>query len=158
MSVLTSAAQAVVDELNEDPETNFGLNFTAERSYADWDLPLEDLDELHVDVVPHPQSKTELSVSDTLSYEVRSTILVRKRFGTDFQDNSGRTIVDEVDTLVGVVEAIAEYFVKLVMTNDTDAIWQAVELPDHYVRDHLREHRQFTGTVRLTHRIDKVLA
>ena len=63
-----------------------------ERSYADWELSLEDSDVLHVDVVPVTTGQqVDLNTRGTRRYTVPIDIAIRKRFSTTKQnDDTGR--------------------------------------------------------------------
>lgn len=149
--------------------TDFGLPVTIERSYADWELKLEamdllelqqDIDKLRIDVVTHTtQQRTELTSRGVVKYIVPVDIAVRRKFGTDKQnDNTGRIKIEEIDALVKLVEDIHLLFTPRPLTDFAYAVWDGesggtniVVNPDQKM---LREKRQFTGIVRIFFRAD----
>lgn len=148
---------------------DFGVPFTAERSYADWELKLDamdllelqqDIDKLRVDVVAHTtQQRTELTSRGIVKYIVPVDIAVRRKFGTDKQnDETGRIKIEEIDQLVKLVEDIHLLFTPQRLTEFDYAVWDGedggtsiVVNPDQKL---LREKRQFTGIVRIFFRAD----
>jgi hypothetical protein len=143
---LVAVAEAIKEELNAQPQT-FTLPFDAVRSY-DTETELEDLDTLHVDVVP---VKAPISLETQGSVEYRSAvdIGVRKKFGQADRDASGAIDIAKIDQLILLVQQIAEALIEMRLTAHPDAAWQSTEVRVWYVPRHLRELGQFTGIVRV---------
>lgn len=130
-----------------------------ERSYADWSLELEGLDAetTRVDVVAHTaEQATDLAARGSLRYRIPVDIAVRKKFPASAQDDrSGRITNDAIDPLVKLVEEIHELFTPNRLTDYLKAVWQDTTIVVSPDRDALREHRQFTGIVRVLFWVDK---
>jgi hypothetical protein len=129
-----------------------GVPVPAVRSYAEWDEALEDLNTLHVDVVPlQTGPATSLEARGEVEYSCEIDIGVRYRFGTaDQESTTGRVDPDEIDALKLLVQAIAEFFMVDRLTDTNMSIWQETEIKLGWSRKHLRQMRQFFGFVRLT--------
>jgi hypothetical protein len=155
-SILLTAGDLLTAAINAN-EWQGVEPFKAVRSYATWDQELKDQDVLHVDVVPVFDPKTELETRGDLKYTLAYDIGVRQRFGADKQDQTnGGILTAAIDPLVSFVEAINDYFSADRFT-DTAITWSETEFRAAYVRDQLREMRQFTGIVRLTFEATKSL-
>lgn len=146
-AILVSTADAVLNSLADQ---RFSQEFEPERSYADWELPLEDSDDLHVDIVPVNSPDFELETRGSISYAPQVDIVVRKRLAQDQQEADGSFVLPEIDDLVYLVEEIAEYFVADRFSEIESIVWQRTQILAAYKPSHLRQHRQFTGIVRLT--------
>lgn len=159
-AVLVDVCEAVKDELELG---SFVFAIEPERSYADWDEKLEDLDDLRVDVVPVGVRLTQLDARGELIYQCEIDVGVRKRFSADDHDDAtGRIERSEIDDLVLLVEQMHEYFVDADnngrrLTNYAAAVWQECSIRASYVREHLRELQQFTGIIRVTYEATKAL-
>ena len=151
-AVLVDVADAITTALNGG---SFSESFTAVRSYAEWDEALTDVDTLRVDVVPvNYTERSQLVSRNAYEYQVETDIGVRKRFAVADQDaTTGRIDTAEIDALVLLVEEINEFFIHDAL-GSTGTVWDAVEIRAAYVREHLRNMRQFTGIVRVTHTKD----
>jgi hypothetical protein len=131
-----------------------------ERSYADWDLALEDADNLHVDVVAvTTEQKSELAVrGPSIQYIIPVDIAIRQRFGSDKQNpDTGRIEVASVDALCQLTEEIHELFMPNRLTDFSDGVWQETKILACPVLKHLKELRQFTGIVRVSFAVVKKL-
>ena len=131
----------------------FSQPFTAERSYADWELPLDDdaADDLRVDVVPVNNPATELESRDQVNYKAAADIVVRKKLNVSEQDPStGRIELAKIDALVALVLEIHQFFLAARLASYDSASWDKTEVRAAYIPKHLRQHRQFTGIVRVT--------
>ena len=147
---LARVADAIVSAINA--EITWGVDFRAERSYADFDDQLHELNSVRVDVVPQFAPTLEMDTRATNGWEMFVDVGVRKRFQVDEIDaTSGRLRVDAIDELVGLVERFAEFFTaeRFTALNDIGAVWIENQIPAAYVRDHLREWSQFTAFVRI---------
>lgn len=150
IDVLEKVATGVTSAL---AGATFSQTFTAERSYADWELPLDDdaADDLRVDVVPVNNPATELEARDQVNYTVAADIVVRKKLNVAEQDPStGRIELAEIDALVALVLEIHQFFLAARLASYDSASWDKTEVRAAYIPKHLRQHRQFTGIVRVT--------
>jgi len=146
-AILVSTADAVLSVLSDN---KFSQEFEPVRSYADWELPLEDSDDLHVDVVPVGSPDMELETRGSIGYTPQVDIVIRKRMAAGQQEPDGTVILPDVDDLVFLVQEIAEYFVVDRFGDLESIAWQRTQILAAYKPSHLRQHRQFTGIVRLT--------
>lgn len=157
-AVLVSIADAIKDEINS--MTGLIREVTAERSYADWDLPLDDFDQLQVDVVPVNTAETELDARGQTRYLCRTYIGVRYRFRPeDRVAASGRIDLEQIDELIELLEQFHDEFIKegngRRLTSYTTAVWQETSIRTWYIREHLREHGQFTGIIETSYEVTK---
>lgn len=145
---MTTACELVLRAIKGN-QASFGIEFKAERSYADWSLELADAGELRVDVVGAAITSGPASRS-TLRHEVSIDIGVRKRFGIeDSKATNGRIELDEKDRLAKFVLDIHKFLCshgqRQIGTNIT---WKSTELRAVYLAEHLKQFRQFTGIMR----------
>lgn len=155
-AVLVDVADAVVWELKTKP---FFLSFTCERSYAEWDLPLEDGDDaLRVDVVPVGSLPAELDTRASSEYRPACDVVIRKRMlPADYVPSTKRLSLAKVDELVKLVEDIHDFLCSERLSKLPAAVWQETKILAAYKPSHLRTPHQFTGIVRVTYSIDKDL-
>jgi hypothetical protein len=147
VSASLSVADAIVSLLNSH---TFGVEFQAERNYADWDETLEEMDTLHVDVVPAGYKRAELVDRATTGFLCLVNIAVRKRFDLNEQLDDNRIDQDAIDDLVTLSEAIhSALATRRLDTPNYDPIWQETEMSLQFDRKALREHRQFTAILRV---------
>lgn len=157
-AVIVATAAAVVTALNAAPASVFAHPFQAERSYADWELPLEEsapTDRVLVDVTPVPPLATELASRADIRYAPAVDVIVRRRLNPNQREADGKLALPEVDSLVLLVEQIHEFFTPARLVAYDAAAWESTELLRQYVPSHLREHHQFTGQIRLTFTVHK---
>jgi hypothetical protein len=140
MAVIADIADAVVAELNAG---GFSQSLEATRCY----LPRFDLAEmkhLHVTVVPKGVAVTTGSRNHNQhDYEV--DIAVQKKLAA--MDNS------EIDTLVGLVDEIADHFRMKRLDSFRAAVWVKTQHEPIYAQEHLDQMRQFTSVLTLTFRM-----
>lgn len=151
-NVLTDIATVVTDALNGAPAGAFALSFEAVRSYADWELPLEENQggNLMVDVVPVGKLEGEIETVGSLKYSPDVDIAVRLGLGPERRDANNRFNVAEIDQLVEFVQSIAEYFAIDRFGGLTNFAWDSSRNNrTTIVYSHLRTHHQFTGIVRI---------
>ena len=155
-AVMIETADAIVAAMIDAPAATWELtDLQPERSYADWDEKLEDLDELRIDVVPSG-IESQLEHRGQLAYRVSTDIGVRQRFGQVSQDiNTGRIQLATVDRLALLTEQIHEYFTTDRLTDYLAAVWISTEYRVPFLREHLRELRQFTAIIRIVHDVTK---
>ena len=89
-AILVSTAVAVLGVLSDN---KFSQEFEPVRSYADWELPLEDSDDLHVDVVPVGSPDMELETRGSIGYAPQVDIVIRKRLAAGQQEADGTLIL-----------------------------------------------------------------
>ena len=160
-SILIDIAEAVKDEINS---AGFGRDFKAERSYADWDVKLEDVDVLRVDVVPVRCDPRQAS-RGLIEYECAVDIGIRKRFGSSTTETAtGRIQQDRIDELMELSQRISDYFLPSQavsgqdghpLTDVPEACWLQTENRAAFVPKHIREARQFTSIFRVTFLADR---
>jgi hypothetical protein len=157
-AALVYVADLVAAALNAH-EFGEGVAFKAERSYADWDLKLEDAGELHVDVVPMGHPTAILRSRGSVTYRVTVNIGLRKRFTQqESEQQTGRIDLAEVDRMVQLLEQIHELMCGWDKRSLADNVaWQESGITDSYVAEHLRQHRQYTGLILLTYHVTKTL-
>jgi len=157
MGLLHDTAEAVRDLLNAASLT---IDFDADVSY-DPELPLEDLDSLHVDVVA-ASLQQERSSRAGVAYNIGVDIAVRYRFGVSDQVAATQAIdIDSVGAYISLLEEIAEHLadpdnrVLTAVTGKPSWLTNDIRLP--WVPQLLRENRQYTGIMRATYFCDKDL-
>ena len=140
MAVIIDIADAVVAELSAG---TFSQPFEAKRHY----LPLFNLPEmkdLHVSVVPKGVAITSLSRGAN-QHDVQIDVAVQKKL--DAEANT------EIDTLMGLVEEIADFFRLRRLASYPNAVWTKTENLPVYAQEHLAEMRQFTSVLTMTFRV-----
>lgn len=162
MAVLSDIADAITTELNGH---TWSQAFTAERSYADWNEKLVDAEVLHVDVVPWRTADDELDDRGEITYRCDIDVLIRKRFGLTDQQIDGRIANEDVDDLLGLHQEIREFWLPSHdnvnqtgrrLTDVPNASWVATRSMADYVRPHFKQHRQYTGWLRITFELSRV--
>ncbi|WP_425618033.1 hypothetical protein NA78x_001726 [Anatilimnocola sp. NA78] len=159
LAVLVKVADGVTAQLAAALEDGWfeGLQFTPERSYADWlDDELEDLDCLKVDVVPVAYDETDLEGRGSCGYLVSVDIGVRLKFGLRDQVQGNRIRLAEVDRLILFVQELHEYFIKAGdgtgigrrLESFPGATWRESRIRTTFSRRHLRDKRMFLGVIR----------
>ncbi len=150
---LIKVAEAIRKEL---AGAVFSQSFQPVRSY-DTDTELEDLDVLHVDVVPagltpEPESNT------SMAYDCMVDIGIRKRFGSDAVDSdTGKLEEEEIDRLLAFEQDMIQFFPQRGLTAYTSAKFISIEVRIAWVPEHIRQYQQFTGILRVTYRSTKAL-
>ena len=159
-AVCVEVADAVVAMIRN---RQFNLDFVLERSYAEWDLELKELDnlelqesdKLRVDVVAHTtDQEVNLQTRSKVGMIVPVDIAIRRKFGPDKQDpDTGRVLLAEVDALMEFTQKLYLMFMPTRLTSFPDATWDeenggtTIEVAP--MRQHLRELHQFTGIIRV---------
>jgi len=158
VAVMHKVAQAVATEINTQDPGSWALDLQppAVFSYADWDEQLEDLDCLHVDVVPAGFSETEIDDRGDIAYLVQTDIGIRKRFTQDHQSsNTSRIELAHLAQLALLTEQLYEHFAAASaaarLPTLTQAVYSSSEIKAPYLRKHLRELRQWTSIISITH-------
>jgi hypothetical protein len=147
-ALIVSAGDAIVEAINEH---EWGIEFSAARSYADWADELKVENVLHVDVVPlqTAYAKSELASRGKVKHRLGFDIAVRKKFGRQDQNVENRVERAKLDSLVYLTEALHHFFVAGRLSGFEAAVWQSSDIVLTYSRKHLREYRQFLSIVRL---------
>lgn len=154
-SVLAECAQAAVDALNE--ADTFSQEFEAERSWADWDLPLEDQpsererEQVRVDAVPFGDITIELETPGTLKYRLTIDIAVRCRLGPERRGPNGRFNNAELDAFALLTQEIVEFFAVNRIGDSEQFAWDSTDgkITTFNVPKHLRENHQYTSIIRV---------
>lgn len=140
MAVIADIADAIVAELNAG---GFSQPIEASRCY----LPKFDLAEMkdvHVTVVPKGVAiRARTRNQNQHDYEI--DIAVQKKLTA--MDNG------EIDTLVGLVDEIADHFRMKRLDNLRAAVWVKTQHEPIYAQEHLDQMRQFTSVLTLTFRV-----
>lgn len=152
MSVSIDVADAIVASLNAH---DFGVEFEAERNYADWDEPLEQVG-MRVDVMPAGFKSAELLTRDSTLFGCLTWIVVRKKFGEPDKLDDNKVDTAKVDEMVTLLEAIHLWLAPNALLGKDghlpslpEAAWDETVVNLEYDRKHLRESGQFTGILRV---------
>lgn len=138
----TELADAVKDTLNA---ATFTQEFTATRVLLP-EFKLEDLDVLHVVVVPR-------NVAITLRDRAYNRFTIGIDVGVLMRPEDLE--IATLDALVALVREIAAHMIRRQLTVDSDvAKWKGTAVNPLYAPEHLRENRQFTSVIRLTYHTD----
>lgn len=162
-AVIDLISAAIAYELDADPTTNFGYDFTTIESGGDWDLELEDAgppenpNVLQVDLVAVSDKLTIASTkaadgTKDVRHECAFQVVVRRRL-TEREEDSGRVLFSVVQGLTELVEKIAMFFLTYELTTLTNATWIASEVESIRYPATMRENSQFTGIARITYEL-----
>lgn len=155
-AVMVEVAAGIVVALNGEPSATWAMPFQAERSWADWEIELEELGKLRVDVVPAGVELTELSDRGDVTYQVMTDVGVRFRADPRAIDSvTGRVKVEQLDSLALVSEQIAEFLTELRLPSYESAVWVSTDFRTAYLQKHLRELRQWTAVTRSIYEVTK---
>jgi hypothetical protein len=158
--ILLADAMTTVINTAESAGDFGSLEFTARRSYPDWDDEFKDLKTLAVDVVPVTASiLASLDSESTLETEPSVDIAVRKRFEPSDRESTGRMKNSSVDSLVLLVEQLHELFAEargdsLDLSGGVYANWIDATVRTHCDYRRLRE-GYFLGVVRVRWTVSK---
>lgn len=130
-----------------------GEAYSVDRVYDDGDELLSDSEtnRIHVSVVmPEDYDGYEQDTNHSVAIRVTYAIVIRKRFAAVDQRPQDNTVDrDELDAMVELVENLADSpLFDTTLTNF--ASWAETQVDQLYRRDHLRQYRQFTGSVSVT--------
>lgn len=149
-AVLVDAAEAVKTAIEGH---NFGLPFSIERNYAEFDVELEALTDLRIDVCAVKHVSAGMETRGAIAYETETDICVRRKFGSTDSDPDQQISKEAIDLLVKFTEEIHEFLVA--ETLGTGARWSDAKLLMCPNKRHLRLNRQFTSLIRVTHLTSK---
>lgn len=142
-------AKAAVQQIQE---AELSQQFTLERSYADWDLELHQVEQLRVDVVglTTGYKLDAIDRSQELVYTVPLDVAIRKRWGGDEQgDDTGRIPNERIDELMYFTQELASLFTQSRLSEYLQGVWkEEPKILAAPIRKHLAR-RQFTSIVRL---------
>jgi hypothetical protein len=114
------------------------------RSAKAPEFELPDMKTLRVTVVPRGwEGRTASRAAAQCDYQI--DIGVQKKLTA--ADNA------EIDALLGLVERIADHFRTQRLAALPGAVWVGCENAPLYSPEHMKELRQFTGVLTLTHRV-----
>jgi len=131
--------------------------FTAVRSYAEWDESLEDLNVLHLDVVPS-SLEHDIETRGDIKWIVGVDVGVRQRFGQDSQNTStGRIAIEELDAIAYLFQEICEFFTTDRLVDFDSCVWSSTTVRTAFARMVLKENRQFQAIVRIIHEVEVVI-
>jgi len=133
-------ADAVVDALNRG---GWAFPFTAERKWAP-EFGLAELQTLRVSVIP---------ASDAESIDSRSTTQDELQVLLSFQKQADPNNTQEIDALVGLVQAVRDSFRFGRLGSESGYVWTKTEHDPVADAEHLRQHRCFTSIVVLTFKV-----
>ena len=150
-AVLVDAAEAVKTAIEGH---DFGLPFVIERNYADYDLELEDLTELRMDIVPVRHVTAELETREHLGYETDVDICIRRKFGETDAEPDLRLSKDAIDALCKLTEDVHELLTAEALNENR---WTAAKILLCPNKKHLRVNRQFTSLIRVTYQTSKAI-
>jgi hypothetical protein len=168
-AIVVAVAKAVAQRIDaEQRNRKFSQQFATERSYANWERELKDIDDLQldecdktfVDVVGHMTTQDfSLAARGMGRYRVPVDIALRRKFGSDKQDgDTGRIAIEEIDNLMLLFQELHLFHAKHRLVEFPYAVWdeedggtQILVAPDRRL---LREIRQFTAIMRITFRAD----
>ena len=160
--VTAEVASAVVAMLEA---ATLSQRVTPERSYADWESPLEDDEncpqgKLLVDVVANTTGqKCELASRGSYRYTIPIDIAIRKRFATDKQsDDTGRISIDSLDAMALLTQEVHELFQPQRLTDFDSGVWLETKILASPLTKHLVGMRQWTSVVQVTFTVNKAIS
>jgi hypothetical protein len=129
----------------------YATAFTPVRSYADFDLRLEDDGVIHCDVVGVSTKQTiDLGSRGQLVSDVPCDIALRKKFTDgDADPATGKPSLAAIDAMMLLAETIATSLVPQRL-NGLGGVWKETEILSFPVLKHIREQAQFTSIIRVT--------
>jgi hypothetical protein len=155
-SVDIQVADAIVAEIQAAATAMGFPGLTVERSYADVARPFDNATALRVDVVPW-DCQVEQDSHGTAEHTIVTDIVIRQKFGPASQNESGLIANATVDPLPKLRQDICELLMPAQpsndgrLTNTPDAAFDELKIVTARYRPHWREHRQFTGWIRVTY-------
>lgn len=141
MPIITDIADALVTDLNAE---TFDQAFDAVRSFKP-EYALEDMDELHVTVVPKSRVHELLTRRD-LQKDYQFDIAVQVRFAEQ--------TATEIDPYVALVEDVMSFLEGTPrLVSYPSAIWIKSENDPLWIPEHMETFRQFTSVITVTYRL-----
>jgi len=143
MAAIIDIADAVVAELNDHA---FSQAVTAQRLYRPvFELP--DMKTLHVSVVPKGVEMQGASRT-LIQHDYQIDVGVQKKLPTSPSGDNA-----EIDTLMALVEEVADFFRQRRLQAMPNVVWVKTENQPVYSPEHLEQLRQFTSVLTLTFRV-----
>lgn len=136
----------------------FAVDFA--RGYGDIDEQLEERDKAQVDVIAGARPLLELATRGAWGYQIDVHTVLRQRFSAfERSQLEGRIANELIDPMVEMVEAIAESLIpqRFTALEPIDAKWFSTTIEAIYISEHLRQYGQFTGHVRTTFMVEKLI-
>lgn len=144
---IAELADAVTKELADQAASGaFGVVFAPERSYVPLDAKLLEDGVTRVDVVIAGHQEAALRDRAHVVYAAALDVGIRYKFKQDSQETNGQIANSEVDPLVCLVEQVYEYLAKKTLC---EAEWRDASVSSTFIREHLKDWRQFTGVIRV---------
>jgi hypothetical protein len=143
MSLIASITDAVAAALNHAAPGTFAQGFTAQRYYRPL-FDLEDLKSLKVSVVPRGIEVTSLG-RNANQHDVSIDVAVQQKIAVDDMAT--------LDSLMELVERIADYFRLRRLETFQQAIWTKSENVPVFSPEHLEQKQVFTSVLTLTFRV-----
>jgi hypothetical protein len=143
VSTITAIADAVVASLN-GAAGGFSMPFAAQRSYQP-SFTLEDLQDLHVSVVPRSVTIAASSRAQS-QYDFAIDLGVQKKLASG-GDEAG------IDALLDLTQEIADHLRFARLADFPAAVWVALAHEPVVAPEHLDQHRQFTSILTVTYRV-----
>jgi hypothetical protein len=140
VSTIVAIADAVAAELNAGA---FSEQFMAERLFQPV-FELQDLQTLHVSVVPR-SATSQGATRGAGFFDYAIDIGVQKKVGT--------ADTEDIESLLGLVEAIADHLRARKLTAFPASSWLKMENVPVYSVEHLDQLRQFTSVLTVTYRV-----
>ncbi len=144
MSTIIDIANAVAGELNA-PASPLAGQATAQRAYRPV-FDLQDMKNLHVTVIPRGVDMSSASRS-FVQADVQIDIGVQKK-PTELNQA-------ELDSLMALVEQIADYLRGRKLADAPEASWVKMENNPIFAAEHLEQFGQFTSVLTVTYRVMK---
>ena len=134
---------------------DYGVTFSITRSYGEWDIPLEDQDDLRCDVVLGEQGTVESESHSSQVYLWPVTIGFRKKFGPSATDpTTGRISNAAIDQCKGILKETIDLLWGSRRPSDLDsAVLMRMENVMPFSRKHLANNRQYTGLFTAIYRL-----
>lgn len=143
MTLITAIADAVVTELAQAPAETFVQPFAAQRHYRPT-FDLAALKTVRVSVVPRSLTISALGRASN-QHDVAVDVAVQKK--VDPADSA------ELDSLMRLVEQIADFFRLRRLTELPEAMWTRTENQPVYSPEHLEQKQVFTSVLTFTFRV-----
>lgn len=150
-ALLVDVAEAVTALINAgDDAAAFTPTVTATNAF-ETKLSLTDSETLHCDVVPFGMRHVLIARSQA-QYDCDVDVGLRYVFGSSDTDTDGTVKRASVETYIDLLEQINDYCTAKSRRalSGVKTVWRRSEMFP-WDADHLREHRQYTGILRLTY-------
>jgi hypothetical protein len=131
-----------------------------ERSYADWEHPLEEAEiednRVLIDVIAKTtDQKIVLATRSDVRWSIPVRLALRQRFGQDRQADDGRIAIEYLDVMAWLTQVVAECFTAQRLPEDLVSVWKETKIVVSPITEHLRLTRQWTSVVEVLFEVDK---